>query len=213
MSLIFLETILGLSGVMHAQQELVSCKPMSQRIGQYGCWITASQPVGALPGLVYWTMEIFATKQAAELAKGTGGTVVESLGRVWLLTVGEKPKVNPAGTRIAEIGPLPVKAGEVYTAQYMEATLQPGMVSKTHLHSGVEAFYTESGETCLETPEGMQVGQKGKGIVIPEGVPMELTATGTDVRQGLILVLHDSSKPPTTLVSEWKSKGLCKAGR
>jgi quercetin dioxygenase-like cupin family protein len=129
------------------------------------------------------------------------------------LTVGEKPKVNPAGTRIAEIGPLPVKAGEVYTAQYMEATLQPGMVSKTHLHSGVEAFYTESGETCLETPEGMQVGQKGKGIVIPEGVPMELTATGTDVRQGLILVLHDSSKPPTTLVSEWKSKGLCKAGR
>lgn len=42
---------------------------------------------------------------------------------------------------------------------------------------------------------------------------MELTATGREARQGLILVLHDSSKPPTTLVSEWKSKRLCRAVR
>ncbi len=214
MVLILLAMMSGLPGIVRAQQqELVSCKPMSQRTGQYGCWITASQPIGTLSVPAYWTLDVYPTKEAADQAKGAWGTVVESLGKVWLLTVGERQKANPAGTRIAEVGPLPVKPGQTYTAQYMEATLLPGMVSKTHLHSGVEAFYTESGETCLETPEGMQVGRKGKSIVIPEGVAMELTAIGTEARQGLILVLHDSSKPPTTLVSEWKSKGLCRASR
>lgn len=203
--------IWGFTGVMNAQlQGLVSCKPMSQRTGTEGCWITASQPLGALAGPVYWTMDVFPTKEAAEQAKGSGGTVVESLGKVWLLTVGEKLKANPAGTRVTQMGPLPVKTGQTYTAQYMEATLLPGMVSKTHVHAGVEAFYTESGETCLETPDGKQIGQPGKNIVIPEGVSMELTASGTEVRRGMMLVLHDSSKPATTL-DDWKSKGLCKA--
>lgn len=212
--LVLLEMMSGLPGIVHAQQqELVSCKPMSQRTGQYGCWITASQPIGTLSGPSYWTLDVYPTREAADQAKGAGGTVLESLGKVWLLTVGERQKANTVGTRIAEVGPLPVKPGQTYTAQYMEATLLPGMVSKTHLHSGVEAFYTETGETCLETPEGMQVGRKGKSIVIPEGVAMELTATGREARQGLILVLHDSSKPPTTLVSEWKSKRLCRAVR
>jgi quercetin dioxygenase-like cupin family protein len=113
-------------------------------------------------------MDVFPTKEAAEQAKGSGGTVVESLGKVWLLTVGEKLKVNPAGIRVTQMGPLPVKTGQTYTAQYMEATLLPGMVSKTHVHAGVEAFYTESGETCLETPDGKQIGRTGKDIVIPK---------------------------------------------
>ena len=29
-------------------------------------------------------------------------------------------------------------------------------------------------------------------------------------RQALVLILHDSSKPATTLVSDWTPKGLCK---
>ena len=58
------------------------------------------------------------------------------------------------GERIAEIGPLPVIAGEKYSAQYMEAILTPGMTSAIHTHAGPEAWYTVAGETCLETPEG-----------------------------------------------------------
>lgn len=188
---------------------LVSCKPMSQKTGETGCWILASQPLGAPDSFVYWTIDSFPTRELAEQAKGPHGTVVESLGRVWLLTIGDKPKLHSSATRITEIGPLAIEAGRSYTAQYMEANLQPGMVSKTHLHPGVEAFYTESGETCLETPSGVQIGKKGTDIIVPEGVPMELTAVGTEARRGLILVLHDSSKPPTTLVDSWKSKHLC----
>ncbi len=200
---------LGSAVCAQAPQGLVSCKPMSQKTGETGCWILASAPVGLLNAPVYWTIDAFPTKELAEHAKGPHGTVVESLGKVWLFTIGDKLKVDSAGTRVTEIGPLPIHAGQTYTAQYMEATLQPGMVSKTHLHSGTEVFYTESGETCLETPDGKQVGKRGVDIVIPEGVPMELTATGKEARRGVMLILHDASKPPTTLVDSWKSKNLC----
>ncbi len=186
---------------------------MSQKTGETGCWILGSQPVGVPDGPVYWTIDLFPTKELAEQAKGPHGTVVESLGKVWLLSIGDKPKPHSPGTRVTEIGPLAVASGRSYTAQYMEANLQPGMVSKTHLHSGIEAFYTDSGETCLETPSGVQLGKKGTDIVIPEGVPMELTAVGTEARRGLILVLHDASKPPTTLVDSWKSKHLCESAK
>jgi quercetin dioxygenase-like cupin family protein len=201
----------ALLALAQQRQVLVSCKPASQRTSEIGCWILASQPLEKLNGPVYWTIDEYSTKTLAEEAKGPHGTVVESQGRVWLLTTGEKLKGSGSGKRVAQIGPLPVAAELAYTAQYMEAILQPGMVSKTHLHSGVEAFYTDSGETCLETPAGKQTATRGQDIVIPEGVPMELTAVGKEMRRGLILILHDSSKAPTTLVDSWKSTHLCTA--
>jgi hypothetical protein len=195
------------------QQALIACKPVAQKTGETGCWILASEPLGTLTNPVYWTMDVFPTRALAEQAKGPHGTVVESLGKVWLLNVGEKLEASPAGTRVTQVGPLPVHAGEPYVAQYMEATLQPGMVSRTHLHSGIEVFHTESGESCLETPAGMQVGRKGVDIVAPEGVPMELTATGTEIRRGMMLVLHDAAKPATTVVDDWKSSKLCASAK
>jgi len=194
-----------------APRNLVSCKPLSQKTGERGCWILASDPLGIPNDSVYWTIDLFPTRASAEQAKGQHGTVVESMGKVWLLTIGKKLEPGPQGRRVTQIGPLPIEKGRSYNAQYMEANLEPGMVSKTHLHSGVEAFYTDSGETCLETPSGMRLGKKGTDVVIPEGVPMELTAVGTIARRGLILILHDASKPPTTLVDSWKSNHLCES--
>ena len=73
------------------------------------------------------------------------------------------------------------------------------------------AWYTVTGETCLETPEGIQVGRAGgQFVIVPGGPPMHLTATGKEQRQALVLILHDSTKPATTLVSDWTPKGLCK---
>jgi hypothetical protein len=47
---------------------------------------------------------------------------------------------------------------------------------------------------------------------IPGGPPMHLTATGTEQRRSLVLILHETSKPATTPVHEhtWTPKGLCK---
>ena len=65
-----------------------------------------------------------------------------------------------------------------YTAVYMVSIFDPGMPAPVHLHSGPEAFYTLTGETCLETPDGILTGRGGgNGIIVPGGPPMLLMAT------------------------------------
>ncbi len=188
-----------------------NCKPVSQRTEELGCWIMADQSIGMLTkSQVFWHLDVYPTRAAAEAVKGPRGTVLESLGKVWLLTIEESGWQSPNGQRIARIGPLPINAGEEYSAQYMEAVMTPGMTSSTHSHSGPEAWYTQAGEMCLETPEGKLVGRAGGDpVIVPGGLPMHLTATGTDERRALVLILHQSSKPPITLVHDWTPKGLC----
>jgi quercetin dioxygenase-like cupin family protein len=129
---------------------------------------------------------------------------------VWLLTIEDAGWRASGGERVAEIGPLPISPGN-YSVQYMEAVFTPGMTARAHTHAGPEAWYTVAGETCLETPDGKQVGRVGgPPVIVPGGPPMHLTATGTEVRKSLVLILHDSSKPATTLVHDWVPKGLCK---
>lgn len=189
------------------------CKPISERTGDVGCWIIVDNPVGRLDQPeVFWYLDAYPTRAAAQEAKEAGGTVLESLGKVWLLTIG-RPGWHPAhkGERAAEIGPIPVPAGREYSALYMEAILDPGMTSSIHTHSGPEAWFTAAGETCLETPEGKFVGRSGgPPVIVPSGLPMLLTATGTQQRRAVTLILHDSSKTPTTVVHDWSPKGLCK---
>ena len=206
--------LLVLSGVAAAQtqtQTLESCKPVSERTGPEGCWILASKPLGKLPYQpVFWALDVYPDRISAQAAATSRSTVLDALGRVWLLTVGETSAMPTGGRRITQIGPLPIKANEDYTAQYRESIMIPGAVSRTHVHSGPEAFYTDTGETCLETPSGKQVSRNGHDAVVPEGEPMELIATGSETRRGLVLVLHSSSKPHTTVVTDWHSIGLCR---
>ena len=96
-----------------------------------------------------------------------------------------------------------------YTAVYMQNIFDPGMTAPIHTHSGPEAFYALTGETCLETPAGMLNDRNGP-IIVPAGPPMLLTATGTTRRRAVVLILHDSSQPATTMVQNWTPKGLCK---
>jgi len=189
------------------------CRPVSERTGELGCWIIAHEPVGQLTGSqIFWYLDTYPTRAAAQEAKGERGTVVESLGKVWLLTIGSPGSRPAGGEHVADIGPLPIGAGAQYSAQYMEVIFTPGMTSSTHRHGGPEAWYTLSGETCLETPEGKLLGRAGgPPVIIPGGPSMHLTATGTELRRALVLILHDSSKSVTTPADDWKPKGLCKS--
>jgi quercetin dioxygenase-like cupin family protein len=188
------------------------CIPLGQRTQEIGCWILVDAPLGRLPQRpMFWHLDAYPTRVAAEGAKGSRGTVVESLGKVWLFTIEATGWRPSGGTRVAEIGPLPVRASADYSAQYMEAIFTPGMTSRSHRHSGPEAWYTLSGETCLETPGRKYVGRAGgTHVIVPGGPPMHLTATGTETRRSLVLILHDASQPATTLAHDWKPKGLCK---
>jgi len=192
--------------------QVVRCLPVAQRTGEIGCWIIANQVVGQLPvGPVSWHLDTYATRAEAETTKRPGATVVESLGKVWLLTVAAAGWRPPTGERVAEIGPLPVTADTKYAAQYLEAIFQPGMKSIVHRHGGPEVWYTATGETCLETPQGKLIGRPGQHVIVPGGPPMELTATGTELRRAVVLILYDATKPSSTLEHEWKPKGLCGA--
>lgn len=188
------------------------CKWVADRTGEVGCWIMAHEPVGQLTrSEIFWHLDVYPTRAAAEAAKGPRGTVIESLGKVWLLSIEDAGWRPAGGERVAEIGPLPVIAGERYTAQYMEAIFTPGMTAQTHTHPGPEAWYTMAGETCLETPQGKQIGRAGgQHVIVSGGTPMHLTATGTERRRSLVLILHESSKPAATIGHDWTPKGLCR---
>jgi len=130
---------------------------------------------------------------------------------VWLFTIEVAGWRPSGGARVAEIGPLPVSAGAKYSVRYMEVIFAPGMTAPAHRHSGPEAWYTLAGETCLETPEGKMVGRAGGApVIVPGGPPMHLTATGTETRRALVLILHDSTQAPTTPARDWTPKGLCR---
>jgi hypothetical protein len=190
-----------------------ACKPVSERAAEVGCWILSDQPVGRVEeAQVFWHLDVYSTRPDANKAKGPRGTVVESLGKVWLFTIekaGWRPTVK--GERIAEIGPLPVTAGGEYSALFMESVSNSAITSPIHAHPGPEAWYTLAGETCLETPNGSLVGRAGgPPVIVPGGSPMLLRASGAEQRRALTLILHESSKPPSTVIHDWMPKGLCK---
>jgi quercetin dioxygenase-like cupin family protein len=189
------------------------CKPMSERKDEIGCWIITNHNIGKLlETQTFWHLDVYPTRAAAESAKSPKGIVIEALGKTWLMTIASADWRPSLGERMATVGPLPISQDLTYTAQYMESVFTPGMTAPPHRHPGPEAWYTVSGETCLETPEGKLVDRPGQGarVIIPSGRPMQLTATGTDTRRSIILVLHDSSKPAGVPAPDWTPKGLCK---
>jgi hypothetical protein len=205
--------MLLLCGHAYAQHTNVGCKPVSERTADVGCWIMANQPVGKMPNpQAFWYLDTYPTRTDGEAVRSSRGVVLESFGKIWLLTIEDAGwKAPSGGTRIDQIGPLPVMAGEAYSAQYLEAVFTPGMTSLPHVHGGPEAWYTLTGETCLETPDGKQIGRAGgHHVIVPGGPPMHLTATGTEKRTALVLILYEASKPSTTIVHDWTPKGLCK---
>jgi len=189
------------------------CKPVSERTHEIGCWILADESMGQLTkAQVFWHLDTYPTPSAAQADKGPQGIVVESFGKVWLMTISDEKWRSAHGNRVAEIGPLPIVAGDMYSAQLMEADFTPGMTAAAHIHSGPEAWYALGGETCLETSDGrVQIGRAGgPPVIVPMGLAMHLTATGTEQRRSIVLILHQSSKPATTMIHDWIPKGLCR---
>jgi len=198
---------------MRAQaQGFGACKPVAERSSELGCWILADQPVGPAPaGEVFWHLDAFPDSARAQRAKGANGVVIQSLGRSWLMTIdASKSRPKAPGEHVADIGPLHVARGTEYSATFLESVMTPGMTSAVHRHPGPEAWYTVSGEVCLEIPDGKIVGGPGKPAIVPQGPPMFLTAIGRAQRRGITLILHETAQPPTTMEKTWKPKGLCK---
>ena len=191
---------------------LATCLPVSQRTGPVGCWIMAQESLGPMSETpLFWHLSTYPNRAAAEAAKGPGDTVMEALDQVWLFTLGAAGVRAPGGKPVAEIGPLPVRSGTRYTAQYMEAIFPPGAETRPHTHPGPEAWYHAAGGVCLETPEGKAFGRAGdNGFIVPGDRPMRLTVTGKEERRSIVLILHETGKPASSLDTRWAPKGLCR---
>lgn len=173
--------------------------------------LLARKELPALPaGQTFWLLDRFPSKQAAEKAAIATSVVVEAFGSTWLFTL-EHAGWRPRGGRhVAEIGPLAVEPASTYAAEYLRSIFVPGATAPLHTHSGPEAFYAVSGDTCLETPDGLRIARgPGNSLTIKAGPPMLLMAIGTAPRQGFALILHDAGQPPTTLTHDWHPQGLC----
>jgi quercetin dioxygenase-like cupin family protein len=173
----------------HSGPYAAACLPVAERGGrEAGCWITAKEALGGLPHTtpLLWHLDAYPTRAAAEAAKGPRGSVVESLGRVWLFTVAEagwRPPPGGGGERVAAVGPLPTREGVRYVAQYMEGVSPPERAEHSHRHPGPEAWHNVAGRMCVETPEGRMVAGPGESAFVPEGVPHMLTGLGAEQRR------------------------------
>jgi hypothetical protein len=209
--------LLTLASVPHSSlhgQSGGTCVPIGER-GQrtLGCYITAREELGRLPrdSALYWHIDRFDSRAVAETARGPRGTVVNSLGQIWLFTIADSTWHPAQGERLARIGPLPLVVADSFAAVYMEGVFEPGMQSVVHRHPGAEAWYTLVGEQCLETPQGRLVQRAGgPGVLVAGGVPMMLTGTGTQVRQSLVLILQDATQARSMLATDWMPAGLCR---
>ena len=65
---------------------------------------------GLPPGELYWRVENFPTLDLAQKAASTSpnSLAAEVSGKVWLFTLGPKGGMTPGGTKVAEVGPVPV---------------------------------------------------------------------------------------------------------
>lgn len=200
----------ALTAIASAQNPGACTMPVSERKSEVGCYLTATDALGALgPAPVFWYLDVFPTRAAAEAARGPRGTVVESFGKVWVYTIAEKEWRPAAGERVAAIGPLAVETGKQYTARYMEAVFTAGMRTSVHRHSGPEAWYVLAGAQCLETPDAIIVARAGQGAVVRQGALMRLSTVGAEARRSIVLVLHDASEPWMTLDGSWTPKDSC----
>ena len=193
-----------------AQSPGTCTTPVSERKGEVGCYLSASEPLGTLgPAPVFWHLYVYPTRTAAETAKGPRGTVVEAFGKIWLYTIADAAWRPSAGDRVAIIGPLVIDAGKQYTARYMEAVFTAGMRTPVHHHSGPEAWYMLTGAQCLETPDEIIVARAGEGAVVRHGPLMRLSTVGTETRRSVFIVLHDTAQPWMTIDRSWTPKDSC----
>ncbi len=200
---------LCLAPAAFAQATSRPCDPNAPKDQPGPACLLAHMPLGALPaGDLYWHLNRFRDEASARAFAPTNGAVVRAFDTWWVFEVGPK-RTN--GTDTAEIGPLPLTArGGDFAAEILQSTFAPGQTAPVHVHSGPEAFFALTGDTCLESPDGVQTATgPDNHLMIRQGPPMLLMATGTTLRRGFALILHDTTQPPTTLMHDWTPKGLC----
>lgn len=160
----------------------------------------AERKVEKLPeGTLYWRIENLPTLAAAQAAAGQWGLATESAGKVWLFTLGEKGGSSGAGTKVAEVGPIPRIEAKQYLLRINQATGAPGSVTSVHSHPGSEAFYVLAGEQTIQGSHGtMKVQALHPAAGHGADMAMRVSSTGTQDLHSLVMFVVDANRPFST---------------
>lgn len=205
---LLLAAAVGWPSAVLAQATTRPCGPI-EAAGP-ACLLARSELPTLPSGKIYWHLDRFPSRAAAERAAAPASVVAEAFGSIWLFTIAQQGWHARGGKHVSTVGPLPTGPASAYNAEYIRSVFNPGTTAPLHVHSGPEAFFAVEGDTCLETPAGVRTGRgAGNNMMIEAGPPMLLMAIGKVPRKGFALILHDASQPPTTLTQAWKPQGLC----
>ena len=162
--------------------------------------VKADKKVAELPtGPLFWRVETFPTGAEAQAASSSHSLMVETLGKVWLFTLGQQAQPSRGGTKVAEVGPLAkVEAGE-YLLRVNEGHGAPGGMTPVHTHPGSEAFFVLEGELNQKTPHGVSRVTAGQSLA-GHGAdsPMQVSTSGSTNAAWFALFVLDASKPVTS---------------
>ncbi|GAC1516108.1 MAG: hypothetical protein NVS1B4_09430 [Gemmatimonadaceae bacterium] len=189
----------------------MECLPLSPggSAEAVGCTLLGERTVAHLgTGSMFWHLNAYRTRAAAEAAGGPEAVVASVAGRHWLFAIAGKNSGPRGGERVARVGPLPAPRHRPFILTAAMAVLPPGSRSHVHAHAGPEAWYMIAGSQCLETPSGVRrVGPRG--TMIQAGyTPMQLNVTGTEMRRSMLVVVHDSGTT-FALPTDWKASDRC----
>jgi len=185
------------------------------RSSDTGCQLLGKMNVSRFPDApLFWCLNRFPTRNAAEAAKVQNSLVAEAEGQSWLFSFGPKGSAPKSGELVASVGPLPLASNTLPKASLYEivaylAVMPPGTYTRVHVHPGPEAWYVLSGEQCLKTPAGVMKAGMGETVFAPPMTPMRLTNSGSSVRRALFIVIHDANQPWTIPTNDWKPSGTC----
>ena len=191
------------------------CLEDGLKSNKFGCLLLGKKEVARFPeGALFWHLNKFPTREAAEAAEGQTGMVVEAEKQFWLFSFGPKGAVPKQGKHVASVGPLPLTSDKLPPATSYEivaylAVMPPKEYTGVHTHPGPEAWYVLAGKQCLETPAGVMKVRAGEGMFAPPTTPMRLTNNGSSIRRALFLVIHDAAQPWNIPTGEWKPAGAC----
>lgn len=157
----------------------------------------AEKKVTELPtGRLIWTIETFDSVALADSAAGPWSLTVQSAGKVWLFSLGNGERPLSAGTRVAEVGPIPRITAKTYLLRVNEASGPPGSTTPIHSHPGSEAFFVLSGEQSIRS--STKVMKVTEGHFEPgQGAEnaMEVSSSGTTDLHALVMFVVDADKP------------------
>lgn len=167
--------------------------------GKFTVSPVVEKKLSVLPsGPLYWRIENFPALEQAQRAAAASPTSLAATvsGKVWLFTLGQKGGTTLGGTKVAEVGPVPVFAAPEYLLRINHAVGPPGSKTPVHSHPGSESFYVLAGQVTQRTPHGVNRAEAGQTMVgHGPDMPMEVASSGTTDLDQLVMFLLDATRP------------------